>query len=85
MGISNTRYQRVTVYLKQAQITFLNELINEIKDPNIIKPSKSDVIRAILDEYCNTEDWHTKGLLDLIKNKTKRTDYDKIHDDKVGF
>jgi hypothetical protein len=75
----------MTVYLKQAQINFLNELIKGITDPNIIKPSKSDVIRVILDEYCSTEDWHTNGLLNLIKSKTNRRHCDKIHnDDKLG-
>lgn len=70
MGVQNTRYERVTVYLKKAQTKFLNELIEDMSEPNVIKPSRSDVIRVILDQYCNTEDWQTKGLLDKIKQKT---------------
>lgn len=69
MGVQNTRYERVTVYLKKAQTKFLNDLIKEMSEPNVIKPSRSDVIRVILDQYCNTEDWQTKGLLEKIKER----------------
>lgn len=70
MGVNNTRYERVTVYLKKSQVEFLNELINEMSNPNIVKPSRSDVVRAILDKYCNTEDWQTSGLIDMISKKS---------------
>lgn len=66
MGVKNSRYERVTVYLKKAQVDFLSDLLKEITDPNVNKPSRSDIIRGILDQYCNTEDWQTEGLLNVI-------------------
>lgn len=71
MGINNTKYKRVTVYLKEAQLNFLDGLIKEFSGPNISTPSRSDVIRAILDSHCNTEDWQTIGLLEKINQRTK--------------
>lgn len=70
MGVKNTRYERVTVYLKKAQVDFLKKVIHETSDQNVNKLSRSDVIRAILDCYCDTKDWQTEGLLRFVEEKT---------------
>ncbi len=69
MGVKNTKYERITVYLKKAHVTFLNELLMEMSDPNVNKLSRSDIIRVILDQYCNTEDWQSIGLLNTLKKR----------------
>lgn len=63
MGVNNTRYDRVTIYLKPRQIDYLDAIMKKFSETDGFNPSRSDILRAILDEFCNTEDWQTQGLL----------------------
>lgn len=68
MGINNTRYDRVTVYLKGSQRTFFDELIKYLSEKGVSVPSRSDLIRAVIDEMTGATDWKTKPLVDAIND-----------------
>lgn len=70
MGVHNTAYQRVTVYLKKAHVDFLDRIISELTIQENSGPSRSDLIRALLDKHCSTEDWRTNSLLNEIEKKS---------------
>jgi hypothetical protein len=74
MGVQNTRYNRVTLYLKRAHLSFLDSIINEISEenPDSNRLSRSDLIRAILDKQCGTEDWQTDFIYNNIEKKNKQ-------------
>jgi metal-responsive CopG/Arc/MetJ family transcriptional regulator len=73
MGVKNTQYERVTVYLKEAQLIFLDSLIEDLRKQGSTVPSRSDLVRAIIAEHTDSSDWMTQSLIEAInqyKNKT---------------
>jgi Arc/MetJ-type ribon-helix-helix transcriptional regulator len=74
MGIKNTHYDRVTVYLKNSQKSFLNELIKDLENKGVSVPSRSDLIRAIIDEATGDTDWKSRSLVEAI-NEFKKQRY----------
>jgi hypothetical protein len=71
MGVHNTRNPRVTVYLKRAHVDFLDGVIKGLSKKDIPIPSRSELIRVILDKLCKSEDYSTDGLYKEILKKSK--------------
>lgn len=70
MGVDNTQFRRVTVYLKGAHLDFLDSIIEDLRKHGSTTPSRSDIVRAILDEYADSSDWMTQSLINAV-NKYK--------------
>lgn len=68
MGVNNTRYDRITVYLKTNQRNFFNRLIADFEERKVSVPSRSDLMRAIIDEMTGDLDWKTRPLIEAIKD-----------------
>ena len=69
LGIHNTSYERITVYVKKEHIDFLDDLISDLQGTKQTVPSRSELIRALLDKYCGSLDWYSKELYSLISEK----------------
>jgi metal-responsive CopG/Arc/MetJ family transcriptional regulator len=71
MGVHNTVYPRITVYLKQSHLDFLDNIIKGLSQDETNPPSRSDLIRVIIDKHLGIEDWRTKALYEEIISKSK--------------
>ena len=80
MGVNDTSYPRVTIYLKKNHIEFLNDIIAEMRHDET-KISRSDLIRAILDHYCDTKTPISRGIYEDFYNRTILGNKDKNHFD----
>ncbi|GBG55905.1 hypothetical protein SPFL3102_02844 [Sporomusaceae bacterium FL31] len=72
MGVNNTCYERVTLYLKKEHVQFLNKIVAEITNENQSSVGKSELVRAVLDDCCDINDWKSKALFEKICKKDEK-------------
>lgn len=72
MGVNETSYPRVTVYLKKAHIEFLDKIVSDIHNDDETKINRSDLVRAILDHFCNSKDNKSRALYKEFLKKTNK-------------
>lgn len=71
MGVHNTSFPRITAYLKQNHIDFLDKIALDLSGEGQTMPSRSDILRAILDEFVGAKDWNSNALYqEIMKIKT---------------
>jgi len=66
MGVHNTSFPRITAYLKQNHIDFLDKLASKLSVEGQTTPSRSDILRAILDDFIGMKDWNSNALYQEI-------------------
>lgn len=73
MGVHNTSFERITIYLKEEHIEFLDNIISQLGESKQTIPNRSELVRALLDKYSGTNDWQSKQLYQIIcKNNIEK-------------